>query len=385
MSPTTKSSACLVSQASAPARPLRVVLLLEDLCFGGTQRQALELARRLCRERVRVSLWVMLQGRDFAPLAEEWGLDVHWISEARTLGVRELWRLKRRLRRERPDVLVLLTALPNIWGRLLGRLTGIPVLVGNIRQSGAPRRYHERLLKNLAHHHICNAQALKELLVEEYGIPPERVSVIHNGVDVERFRPLPGVCWHKRSRHSPVVMSVGRLVPDKDQETMLRAFASVAAENPRVELHLYGDGPLRGELERRRGELPAHVARRTHLLPGRLDLERVYPKAFLFALSSLREGLPNVVLEAMASGLPVVSTAVDGVPEVVRPGVTGLLTPPGDAEALAEAMHGLLRTPELAAGMGRAGRERAERKFAFCRVARRHEELLARLRGRGDS
>lgn len=355
-------------------KPLRVVFLLEDLAFGGTQRQAVEMARRFDTARVRPSLWVLLQGDDFAPLAREWGLDVRWLTRRSVLGPAGLLTLWRRLRAERPDVLVLLTALPNIWGRIAGRLAGLPVIVGNIRQSGAPVRYHERWLKNLADHHVCNAAALRDLLVRDYGLPPERITVIHNGVDVERFRPrketVPGV---------PVLLSAARLVSDKDQACMLRAFARVAENHSDVELHLYGDGPLRQALIEQAAAMPRDIGARVRIFEGRSGLEEVYPAARMFLLSSLREGLPNVILEAMASGLPVVATAVDGVPELVEHGRTGLLLPAGDWEAMAAGIERLLEDDAQCKAMGRAGRDKAVREFSYENATRAHEALFAAL------
>jgi len=362
------------------AAPVRVLMLLEDLCFGGTQRQAVEMAARFDPERVRPCLRVLLQGDDFAPLARERGLDVQWLTRSRRLGPAGLAALWRCLRRERPDVLLLLTALPNIWGRLLARLDELlpdapcPVVVGNIRQSGAPARYHERWLKNLAHHHVCNAASLRRQLQQDFGLPAGRVSVIHNGVDVERFRPAAA-----GTQQPLLVVSAGRLVPDKDQKTLLRAFALVARELPEVRLQLYGEGPLFAELQQQAAAMPADTVNRVALKGGRAGLEDVYPRAGLFALSSLREGLPNVVLEAMACGLPVVATAVDGVPELVAHGDTGLLTPPGDVEALAAAMLELLQDPARRREMGTAARRRVVEAFSYESAARAHEALFEQL------
>lgn len=377
--------------------PLKVMLLLEDLHFGGTQRQAVELARRFAPERVQVCLRMLLRGDDFAPVVREYGLDAQWLTRSTRLGprgVRALWRC---LKQERPDVLVLLTALPNIWGRVVARLQQLsepvfpgkkrcaPLVIGNIRQSGAPRRYHERFLKGLADHHICNAASLKAQLVEEYGLPPERVSVILNGVDVMRFRPAEESTQSPPQgppQYPPVLLHAARLVADKDQDTLIRAFVRVASEHETAELHIYGDGPLRGALQQQIDSLPQQTARRIRLQPGQAGLEALYRQASLFALSSLREGLPNVVLEAMASGLPVVATAVDGVPELVDHGVNGLLAPPGDDQVLAAAMLELLGDSERRAIMGQASRQRAEREFSYENAARAHEALFEQLVGR---
>lgn len=358
--------------------PARLVFLLQDLAFGGTQRQALELAAGLDRSRFRVELWTLMGGEDFAPQAERLGLGRVALGRGRprVLSPGVLLRLARRLRSRRPDLLFLLTVLPNIWGRICGRFPGGPVVVAGCRQSGDPLRQHERLLKGLAHHHVCNARALGDLLARGCRVPPERISVIHNGVDLERFLPP----TQAPAPSAPVILSIGRLVPDKDQESLVEAFRLIADRHPRAALWLCGDGRLRGRLASAIDRGP--LRERIRLLPARAEVEDLYQRAAIFALPSRREGLPNVVLEAMASGLPVVATHQAGLPELVRPGLTGLLVPPGDSTALARALDRLLADPRGGREMGAAGRRTVEREFGLDRMTTRFEALFAELIGR---
>lgn len=359
--------------------PVRVALLLQDLAFGGTQRQALGLARCLDRERFSPEIWQLMAGDDYLPLLREWNVPHVRLGQDRRVGPRALVALWRRLRSDRPDVLLLLTVVPNIWGRILGRLAGVPLVIAGCRQSGNPKRQHERLLKRLAHHHICNANALKTLLVSEYGVNADKISVIYNGVDAEAFAPA------ARPAANPVILCVGRLVPAKDHDTLLEAFALVLAARPEAELWIVGDGPRQVELERLAGQ--ERFRGQVRLMPARLDVLALLRQAQVMALSSVSEGFPNVVAEAMAAGLPVVATNVDGLAELVVDGETGLLVPPRDPRALADALAGLLARPAQRDAMGKAGRERVEREFSFQGMAARHGELfsrlLAQLPGRG--
>ena len=172
------------------SRPARVVMLLQDLAFGGTQRQALELAKRLDRSRFAPELWMLLYLRDFAPQASDAGIPLRWLSQDRTVGLATLRALWRTLGAERPDLLVLFTAVPNIWGRVMGRARKLPAVVATCRGGGAVARQHERFLKNWAAHHIVNAPPLREQLVG-LGRDAARVTVIANGVDTAHFAPPP--------------------------------------------------------------------------------------------------------------------------------------------------------------------------------------------------
>jgi glycosyltransferase involved in cell wall biosynthesis len=361
-------------QARKPAGvPARLVFLLEDLEYGGTQRQALELARRLDRSRFQVELWVLRAGDDLAPVAQEWDLPVVWMARSGWVGPQSLLGLGKRLWRNPPDLLMLLTVIPNIWGRLWGKLARAPLVVGNCRGGAAPWRQHERWLWPCADHILCNSSNLKEFLVSRYGLPPARLTVVPNGVDTEFFQPNP----NGRPQGPPVLLSVARLVPDKDHDTLLRAFGQLSHHHPDAELWLVGNGPRRQILGQK--VLDLGLPGRVKFLPGEQDLRHLYHQADLFVLSSVAEALPNVVLEAMAAGLPVVATRVGGVPEAVVPEATGLLVAPRDVAGLAGALGRLLDDPEARQTMGQQGRQRVLENFSFPAMVRRHEDVWARL------
>jgi glycosyltransferase involved in cell wall biosynthesis len=353
---------------------VKMVMLLEDLEFGGTQRQALEIAARLDRNLFDAELWMMRWGNDFRLPPMGNGLTPIWLSQSKTVGLESLLRLAMHLRSQPIDLLLLLTAIPNIWGRLLGRLAKIPLIVATIRGEGGPFRQHEKVLWPWADHHLCNSAALKTLLVEKYRVPQNRVSVIPNGIDCHRFLPPPTA---DRNPGEPVILCVARLVPDKDLVTLISAFELLLHRLPSARLQLVGDGPLQHEIcaaaQRR---IPNG---RFQWLPGRRDLIPLYQAASLFALSSIMEGFPNVVLEAMACGLPVAATRVGGLQEVVEHGRTGLLSNPRDPAALADSMMVLLDDDGKRTAFGAAGRRRALDHFSIDSITRSHERLFLQL------
>ncbi len=355
-------------------RPIKTVLLLQDLELGGTQRHALELARRLDPSRFETEIWTLMGGGDFLPRARQYGLAVRQLSLARAVGPGGLWGLWRGLSRFRPQVLMALTVVPNIWGRVLGRLSRVPVVVANCRGGDDLWRQHEALLKHLAHFHICNARALKQALMTRYRLPEGRIEVIPTGVDTEYFAPVAGTPVAPRTC---VILCLARLAPIKDHETLIRAFEIVHREHPHARLRLVGDGELRERLAARLCASPAREA--MELLPGVPDPRPHFAAADVVALSSENEGMPNVLLEAMAMGLPCVGTAVGGVPEVIRSGRTGFVVSKKEPEALAQALGELVANEELRRCFGEAGRRIAQAEHSLTSVAGRHADILERL------
>ncbi len=351
----------------------RLVLLLQDLLFGGTQRQALELARRLNPDKYQVELWLLMGGFDLAPVAQSAGLPLVWLSKRPQVGAKAILNLYRRLRHSPPDILMCLTVVPNIWGRLLGRLAGVPLIVGNCRGGAAPRRQHELWLWPLAHHIITNSNIIKASLTNHFGLPEKKVTVIHNGVDMSYFRHNMSDIKHK----PPIILSVARLAPDKDHPTLIRAFKLVAMDHPRAQLWLMGDGPEAAGLHQLVAEY--RLANKIRFIPGQDDIRPFLQQAAVFVLSSFYEALPNVILEAMAAGLPVVATQVGGVSELVIPGRTGWLVPPRDPSALAAALKHLLTDAATRQAFGLAGQHRAARNFSLRAMVAQHEKLLQEL------
>jgi glycosyltransferase involved in cell wall biosynthesis len=204
-------------------------------------------------------------------------------------------------------------------------------------------------------HIIANAEAIRRGVVEAGLVPPERVSVIPNGIDPARVAGGDGVSFRREwgiDPAAPLVLFAGRLVSDKRPLDALTAFGSVLHGLPEAVLVVAGDGPLRAELSRRAREYGPSV-----VFTGRLgDIARALNAADVILVSSVREGMPHVVLEAMAAGTPVVATAVSGIPEIIENGSSGLLVPAGDVQGLATRVLEVLSRPGLRADLSRSAR-----------------------------
>ncbi len=215
---------------------------------------------------------------------------------------------------------------------------------------------------------IAASQAIADVLAHD-GIPRRRIVVVHDGIDVETVMHTPPADLRQEfwfPKGSPVLVNVGALVPHKGQKFLIEAMAAVRRRVPDAQLVIFGEGELRASLETqiRERDLQKHVV----LAGFREDVLSLTKSATLFVMSSVTEGLGSTVLDAMAMGHAVVGTRAGGIPEAVDDGVTGLLVPPGDADALAEALIALLGDPVRRRRMGDAGRARVRAEFGVDRL-----------------
>ncbi|MEM9581372.1 MAG: glycosyltransferase family 4 protein, partial [Pseudomonadota bacterium] len=172
------------------------------------------------------------------------------------------------------------------------------------------------------------------------------------------------------------ILFVGRLAAVKGVPLLVKAFAALHQRHPDAVLTLVGDGPERGRIEALAAELGCAAALRFTGYLSQQEVAQELDRADIFALPSFAEGVPVVLMEAMASRLPVLATRIAGIPELVRDGVNGLLVPPGDSEALSEALDRLLSDPALCARMGQAGRQTVKEDFNINREAGKLEMLI---------
>jgi glycosyltransferase involved in cell wall biosynthesis len=206
--------------------------------------------------------------------------------------------------------------------------------------------------------------------------------VIHNSVRLDRFEqpdPAGRALLHGYFRQVPrlIVGAAGRLSPEKGFQVLLPAAASIVQNDPSIGFVVFGQGAMRARLASWIGE--RGLQDRIVLAGFRDDLDRLLPWFDLLVLPSFTEGLPNVVLEAMAARVPVVATAAGGTPELVEDGVTGCVTPVGDSESLAAAIAAVLATEGRRRQMGSRGRERVEALFSFASQCRQYLALFEQL------
>jgi glycosyltransferase involved in cell wall biosynthesis len=296
------------------------------------------------------------------------------------LGLIELVRL---CRRERPDVIYANSAKAALLGRLAGALTRVPVRIANAHgwafstHPGSTAWLYllgERLMRPLTSVTVCVSESERTRGLEAKACRPDRTVVIYNGIDTTSASPS------RADSVVPVLVSVGRFKAPKDFLTLVRAFSELPPGG--FSVRLIGSGPEQSTVAAAIRELGLTEA--VELLGDRDDVPELLAEADIFVLSTLSEGLPMTVLEAMAAGVPVVASDVGGVPEVVVHEETGLLVPAGDSRALGSALARLIAQPELRRRFGAAGRARAETKFDLGSFRRAYLELCRReLAARG--
>lgn len=312
------------------------------------------------------------------------------IADFRT--VRALVRL---MRDRRPHIVHTHTTTAGGLGRLAAKIAGVPVVVhtyhGHVMSGylSAPQVWAlttaERVLARWTDALVSvSAAARDELLALHIGRSPQW-NVIPLGFDLAAFR---RDLSHEKAREllglpgdGPLIGIVGRLVSIKDHQTFIDAAALIARNHPSATFVVAGDGELRGALEAR---AQTALGERIKFLGWVTDLPALYAALDLVVLTSRNEGMPVALIEASAAGLPVVATRVGGVPEVVGDGITGLLVPPGNAGAVAEAVSSLLNDPGLACSMGAEARRRAGEQFSADRlvddIVNLYTDLLTRYK-----
>lgn len=368
---------------------LSLTILLSVLDRGGAETQAVGLAGALAGRGWRCRVVSLLPAADFREELEGLGVPV---AEMGLSGIRSgpgaFLRLVRELRRCRPDVLLTMTYHANVQGKLAARLAGVPVVVCSLRSTffgGRLRDALERLTMPLAHAVTTNSAAVAAALEERRIVPRGRLQVVPNAI--RTGYPGSGERAAVRARirdglgldpGETAWITVGRMVSAKDHRLLLEAWARLRRNRPGARLLLVGDGPLAGDLGRQAATLGLGDS---VLFTGlRRDVPDLLAGSDLFVLSSAWEGSPNALLEAMAGGLPVVSTPAGGAGEILAGSGAGVLTADHEPDSLAAAMRELedASAADLRR-MGQAGRRFVEERHGPAAVADAWESLFRRL------
>ena len=357
-------------------RPRRVLLVVGQLQMGGAERQLFELAVRLDPGRYAVSIACLSDvSEPFAGLLAGRGLRVEVLRRAGHLDAARVLRLAGMMSRERIDLVhsFLLAANAYAWAasRLAAPAGGPRARIASSRTCIPPRGRWSRTIHGRAFRTaaavVANSRRVMEFTRDLYAVDQRRIRVIPNGVDMSRH-PLPGGADRAAARRelglddsAVVVGSVGRLSPEKNPALFLEAAGTLAGRHESLRFVVVGDGPERRALEARAGA--GALQGRVLFAGAREDVARILPAFDMLVSSSDTEGMPNAVMEAMASGLPVVATRVGGTEEVLADGVTGYLVERGDREKLVERVEILCADEAARRRLGANGRARIENGF----------------------
>jgi sugar transferase (PEP-CTERM/EpsH1 system associated) len=361
-----------------------VVHLIYRFDFGGLETLVAECVNRMPVHQYRHAVVCLTGYTEFARKISRDDVEIIALDKPPGLALGTHFKLWKLLRRLKPAVLHSYN-LATVEYACAAALAGVPVRVHaeHGRDAGDPNglnRKHNLLRRGVTpfiDRYIPVSDDLQRWLRQVVGVPDAKTLMIANGVDTERFMP-----HAKSGREEFVIGTVGRIQDVKNHAGLIDAFIRLRemlpAERHRLRLAIVGDGPLFGMI---RDKVHAAGLDDVVWLPGsRTDIAELMSGFDVFALPSIAEGTPVTILEAMACGLPVVASQVGGIPEVVEQQGTGLLVPPSDAAALAEALAAYVRDPQLGLRHGAAGRARVERSNSVAAMVAGYARLYDTLR-----
>ena len=374
-------------------RKIRLLYVIGTLDVGGSEGQLVQLVTRLDPQRFEPFVCCLASGGPYQGALGAAGVPVEVIGFRGFRIFRhphkiaaQLFRLVAFIRRIRPDAVHGFLFWAYVIGTFAARMARVPIVVASRRSLGhfkAFKRHYlllERIANRMTDLVIANSEAVRQDALREEGLPANRVIVVHNGVELGHFgQPRDKGLLESLGvqKGAPVVGVIANFIHYKGHRFFIEGWVSVVQRFPQSVALIVGEGPLKESIE---GTVQAMGLRRSvRFLGTRQDVPALLALMDLVVHPSLEEGFSNAILEAMAAGKPVVATAVGGNPEAIAHGETGLLVPPGNGRALAEAIRWLLEHPVEAARFGEAGRRRVAEHFELSAMVRQYEAVYERL------
>lgn len=341
--------------------PLQVYYLLRGLHQQGQQ-----------------NILVCSAGSAIGDAAREVTANIYAVPMAGDLDIPFVWRLRRIIRKESPDLIHLHSRRgADLLGGIAGRLENVPVILSRRVDNPEPR-WWVAVKYRLYDQVVTISEGIRDVLLKE-GVPAEKVTCVPSAVDIRQYRPACDRGWFEQAvgveSGQPVVGVIAQLIPRKGHRYLLEAIPDLVRQIPEVQFLFFGTGELETELQT---EIEQRGLRGTVRLAGfRDDLPRVLPCLDTVVHPALMEGLGVSLLQAAACGVPIVASAVGGIPEIVQDKVNGYLVPPRQPEALGRALLSLLENQSRAREMGKAGRAIVEQGFSIEAMVKGNMELYA--------
>jgi len=371
-------------------RKINLLHIVNGFAIGGGELKLLELVKNLVEKRAdkyTVTVCSVGQGGTLQPEFERLGIKVFVIEKKHKFDISQVFKVCRIIKQEQIDLVQTTLFYADVIGALAAKLTGVDAVISWDTVSHPPDSHETRLRHKLSYQ-LCMrfvkrivavSEGVKKYLIEDRKIASKKIVIIHYGIDLSLFKSRNGFLdKRKRSElglpdHKIVIGTVARLEIQKGHRYLIAAAPEIINKFSNVVFVFAGDGTLRQELETQVNELG--LQENFRFLGFRKDVKELLFAFDVFVLPSLFEGLPNVILEAMASGRPIVATAVDGTPELIEHNETGLLVPPKSPHALQEQILNLLENEEKGSKLGRQAKEMAKQKFSFDQQFRKFEEV----------
>ncbi|MCK9364724.1 MAG: glycosyltransferase [Syntrophales bacterium] len=352
---------------------------------GGLERVLAAIVLSLDKAKYDVQVWCLARGGQIAAELSAQGVPVRILSMQSYYNPIAILRLACLMKREKFDLVHTHGYFASTFGRLAAILASIPVIITHVHSTyydySKRNIWIERFLSRWTDRIICISRAVEEFVTLTEGIHQDKTALIYNGVA------LPGhpACGREKMRNSfniyaeaVVIIIVASLTENKGHGLLMAALAPLTQRFPALRLIIVGDGPLREPLSKESRRLGIEKA---VIFTGiRTDISALLNMADIFVLpSQLREGLGVALIEAMAAGLPVIGTAIGGIPELIQENENGLLVPPGSVEALTTSLEKLISDPAARKMMGQKGTQMYQERFTMSMMTRQIETLYDQL------
>jgi len=364
---------------------LKIDYLLPALDLGGTEKHVIRLASALKGRGHETEIVCVFREGVLSEEAQKEGLPLTCLRARQAWRPGALFRIFNWIRSRRVDVLHAYLFGFHFFAGCPARLLGVPVILSSRRDVDLPQKRRHHWLENMGNlfvdRVICCSRAVEEWVRQREKIPSEKILTIYNGVDLKQFEAAgtgPGI---RRElgipEKAPLIGTVANFSFKKGYPYLLEAVRLILEKRPDAWFLFVGSGPFEKEMKEKAREISP--SQQIIFTGFRHDVPALLGAMDLFVFASLWEGLPNVVLEAMAMAKPVVSTAVGGVPEVIGSGHDGVLVPPKDGRALSEAILSLLGDSKKAHEMGARAQEKIRKDYPLERMVEEYEDLYLSL------
>jgi len=363
--------------------PAHVVFCITDLDRGGAERALVQLVLNLDRHDWDPAVICLGPPGVLVETLETAGIPVVCLNARNLLSApRVLWALTRELRRRKPALVQTFLFHANILGRIAARMAGVKVVISGIRVAERRNRWHGRIdrwTNHLVNTNVCVSRGVAEFSATVSGLDRQKLFIIPNAVDADKFVGIQAADLTSLGipSGSRVFISVGRLESQKGFDVLVEAISLCDSLPADVYFLIVGDGP---ELASLRHQVESHGLLGRIRFAGRRDnLPELLAASMAFILSSRWEGMPNVVLEAMAAGLPIITTNVEGTDELVQDGVNGVVVAAAQPDALRGAIESVLARPDFVRAAGMASQAIAVKEFTPHSVASSYAEIYRKL------
>jgi len=373
--------------SSSTVRPAKLAFCITELDPGGAERMLVELVTRLDRAAFSPLVYCLGPRPSGNPISlvdrlEDARIPVRCFGARRFTDLPTLMRkLRRQMASDRPDLVQTFLFHANVVGAWAAKRAGVPRVVTGIRVAERRSRWPlivSRWADRWVDRHVCVSGSVRDFSAKRGLLPIEKLLVIPNAVDVDRFASASPISRDKLGTRndSRLITCVGRIDRQKGSQWLVESLRSLLAARGDCELVLVGDGPDRRPLEQFCRD---HGMNRVHFLGARADVPQILAATDVFVLPSRWEGMPNVVLEGMAAGRPIVSTDVEGVREALGNGADAQVVSPHDPAGFAALVEKLLDNPDSAARLGAENQLRARADFSFSAMTAAYETLYRGL------